>query len=193
MSSTRQFLLSSFLCLPFLLVWSSPANADSLTITYNGDQNQTATVQLTAFATVVFTGSVTNNSNQPVTFQLLGGPNPPSPYVASFQSGIPFPGITLAPSGMPGSTTGIIDLAIVMINPFDPSLPYPGLVNIVFPAVDPHTGMTLSGSSGNTATILVVNTPEPSSIILLAISLLGLVALSHMSRSTSPSRLRTRI
>jgi hypothetical protein len=166
---SRQFLL--FLFVLALVISAAPAKAVSLAITYNGDQNQTVQVQATTFATAIFTGSITNVSSRPVTFQLSGGPVPFEPFVASFQSGIPFPGVTLGP----GATTGFIDLAIVKINPFDPSLTYPGLVNIVLPAIDPHTGTILSGSSGNTATLLVVATPDSaSSFVLLAISLLGL-------------------
>src|ERR1700738_1958899 len=149
-------------------ILSASANADSLIINYNGDQNQTVVVQPTAFARAIFTGSITNNSDQPILFQLSGGPVPFEPFVASFQSGVPFPGITLAP----GASTGIIDLAIVTINPFDPSLTYPGFVNIVLPAINPHTGQTLSAAAGNTATLEVVLTLEPSTLVLLISALL---------------------
>lgn len=147
-------------------ILSTSASADTLTISYNGDQSQTVVVQATTFATAIFTGSITNTSDQPVLFQLSGGPVPFEPFVASFQSGVPFPGITLAP----GASTGIIDLAIVTINPFDPSLTYPGVVNIVLPAIN-RTGETLSAAAGNTATLSVV-TLEPSTLVLLISALL---------------------
>ncbi len=71
------------------------ARADSLSIVYSVSQNQTVDVQDGAFTVVTFTGSVTNNTGAPITFQLTGGPEPFEPYVASFQNGIGFPGITL--------------------------------------------------------------------------------------------------
>jgi len=76
--------------------FAQPASADSLTITYTVNQNQT-TVVGPGFTVVDFTGSVTNNSNVAITFQLTGVLHDFEPYVASFVDGIPFPGITLGP------------------------------------------------------------------------------------------------
>ena len=162
---SKIFLLAFF----SLTVLCGLAKADSLTITYNGDQNQTVVVQNSTFATAILTGFITNNSDHAITFQLSGGPVPFEPYVASFISGIPYPGITLGA----GMSTGIIQLAVVNINPFDRSLMYPGLVTIVLPAID-KTGMILSGADGNTAALRVV-TPEPSTLLLLLISSIGVL------------------
>jgi hypothetical protein len=101
--------------------FAQPAQADSLTIAYTVSQNQTAVVA-PGFTVVDFTGSVTNNSSSPITFQLAAVLHNFEPYVALFGDGIPFPGITLAP----GASTGIIDLAMVTLQPFDPTLTYPG-------------------------------------------------------------------
>jgi hypothetical protein len=127
----------------------APANAGGLAINYNVEQNQTVVVGNGAFATVTFTGSITNNSNAPILFQLSGGPVPFEPFVASFQNGIGFPGITLGA----GASTGNINLAIVTLQPFDPSLTYPGLVKIVLAAINPGTGQTIAE---NDASIRVV-------------------------------------
>jgi hypothetical protein len=142
-----------------LALATSKASADTLTITYL-DPNQTATVGEAGFATVTFFGSITNNSNAPVTFEMLGGPQPPSPYVAGFVSGVPFPGMTLGP----GASTGVFALATVTINPFDPSLPYPGSVNIVFPALD-AIGNTLG--EGPLSIEVLNGVPEPSVLLQL--------------------------
>jgi hypothetical protein len=139
---------------------SGLAKADSLTITYNGDQNQTVVAQNSTFATAIFAGYITNNTDHAITFQLSGGPVPFEPYLAFFISGISYPGITLGA----GMSTGIIQLAVVHVNPFGRSSMYPGLVTIVLPAID-KTGMILSGADGNTATLRVV-TPEPSTLVL---------------------------
>jgi hypothetical protein len=47
-------------------------------------QSQTAAVGLTTFAVVTFSGSVINNTDAPIAFQLAGGPVPFEPFVASF-------------------------------------------------------------------------------------------------------------
>ena len=128
--------------LPLLLVawmqWAFVpcAAADSLSIVYNVNQSQAAAVGLTTFAVVTFTGSVINNTDAAIAFQLTGGPVPFEPFVASFQNGIGFPGITLAPH----ASTGNINLAVVSLQPFDPDLSYPGSVKIVLQAVIPGTG-----------------------------------------------------
>jgi hypothetical protein len=119
---------------------SGLAKADSLTITYNGDQNQTVVAQNSTFATAIFAGYITNNTDHAITFRLSGGPVPFEPYLAFFISGISYPGITLGA----GMSTGIIQLAVVHVNPFGRSSMYPGLVTIVLPAID-KTGMILSG------------------------------------------------
>src|SRR5712675_106812 len=94
-------------------VLAQSARVDSLTVTYAEKQNQTAVVA-PGFTVVHFTGSVTNNSDAAITFQLAGVLHTFEPYVASFVDGIPFPGITLGP----GASTGVIDLAIVTLQPF---------------------------------------------------------------------------
>src|SRR5437764_7835976 len=112
-----------------------PAQADTLTITYNVSPNQTAVVG-SGFTVVDFAGSVTNDSRAAITFQLTAVLHDFEPYVASFVDGIPFPGITLSA----GASTGIIDLAIITLQPFDPSLSYPGKVGIALQAIDPMSG-----------------------------------------------------
>jgi hypothetical protein len=145
------------------LAWPSRAWADSLSIVYTSSQIQTGVVG-SGFVQVVFTGFVTNNTSSPITFQLTGGPEPFEPYVASFIDGIPFPGITLAA----GQSTGVIDLAIVNLNPFDPSLPYPGTVNIVLDAISVNGGQTGGTITENDATVDVVHAvPEPGMVQLL--------------------------
>ena len=147
---------------------AQPTKADSLTITYTVGQNQTAVVG-PGFTVVDFAGSVTNNSDAAITFQLTGVLHNFEPYVASFVGGIPFPGITLGPS----LSTGVIDLAIVTLQPFDPSLPYPGSVGIALEAIHPMTGSVFTE---NDATIHVVTaTPEPSAIVLLLSAFAGLL------------------
>src|ERR1700680_1994733 len=153
------------------------AKADSLSIVYTSAQNQTATVG-PGFTPVVFSGYVVNNTNEPITFQLTGGPEPFEPYVAGFINGIGYPGITLAG----GRSTGIINLATVNLQPFDRSLIYPGLVNIVLDAisVDPITGHTGGVITENDATIHVQTVvPEPSTVLLLTLGLLAMFFLYH--------------
>jgi hypothetical protein len=134
-----QLLAISFLLLFPVLILPQPAEADVLTITYNVSRFQTDVVG-PGFTTVIFSGSITNTSKAPITFQLTGGPSPFEPYVASFQNGIGFPGITLGA----GASTGTLNLAIVTMQPFDPSLTYPGFVNIVLAAVNPNTGQSFT-------------------------------------------------
>lgn len=66
------------------LTFEPSAAADSLSIVYNVNQSQTAAVGLTTFAVVTFSGSVINNTDAPIAFQLAGGPVPFEPFVASF-------------------------------------------------------------------------------------------------------------
>jgi hypothetical protein len=144
------------------------AKADSLTITYTVNQNQTSVVG-PGFTVVDFTGSVTNNSNVAITFQLTGVLHDFEPYVASFVDGIPFPGITLGP----GTSTGVIDLAIVTLQPFDPSLPYPGNVGIALAAINPMTGSVFPENDASLG--VVTAPPEPSAIVLLLSAFGGLL------------------
>jgi len=163
--TTRWFLGVSLLV---GLAWPGAARADSLSIVYTSSQNQTGVVG-SGFVQVVFTGFVTNNTSSSITFQLTGGPEPFEPYVASFIDGIPFPGITLAA----GQSTGVIDLAIVNLNPFDPSLPYPGTINLVLDAipVNAATGQTGGTLTENDATVGVVHAvPEPGIVQMLGVT-----------------------
>ena len=174
--------LAASLIFSFGLV-SAPASADSLSIVYTSPQNQTATVGPT-FTTVLFAGYALNNTDAPITFQLTGGPEPFEPYVASFIDGIGFPGITLGA----GQSTGIIDLATINLQFFDPSLMYPGLVNIVLDAisVDPVTGHTGGTLTENDASITVqAVVPEPSTLVLVGSALLVLLLVCYCAPANS--------
>jgi len=165
-----RFFLAGFLLFSVVLV-APIAKADSLSIVYTSTQDQTDMVS-TGFSSVVFTGFVINNTDAPITFQLTGGPEPFEPYVASFQNGIGFPGITLGA----GQSTGNIDLAIVTLQFFDTHLTYPGTVNIVLEAVSPGTG---NAFTENDASIQVFAPgtviPEPSvAMMIFAGALVGL-------------------
>lgn len=152
----------------FAAAFAQSAQADSLTIAYAVSQNQTAVVG-PGFSVVDFTGSVTNNSSSPITFQVTGVLHNFEPYVASFVDGIPFPGITLAP----GTSTGVIDLAIVTLQPFDPTLTYPGMVGIQVEAINPMSGSIFTE---NDVSIRVVTAaPEPSATMLLLSAFAGLL------------------
>ena len=154
----------------YLACFTSLANADSLSIVYTSPQNQTATVG-PGFTPVDFAGYIVNNTNAPITFQLTGGPEPFEPFVASFINGIGYPGITLGA----GASTSPFDLFTINLNPFDPSLAYPGTVNIVLDAisVDPITGHTGGVITENDASIRVQTTvPEPSTLLLFLSALL---------------------
>lgn len=179
----RRLVQISLLLIFPLAALSAPAKADSLTISYNVSQNQTALVGA-GFTVVTFTGSITNNSNAPITFDTVGsGPVTPDPYVAGFVGAFPFPGITLNA----GASTGIISLAVVTLNPFDPSLTYPSTRRIIVEAVVPGG---LGGGNiiaENDAMIQVVSSiPEPPAALLIASSLLGLVVLLRKSRIATP-------
>jgi hypothetical protein len=152
----------------FAAAFAQSAQADSLTIAYTASQNQTAVVG-PGFTVVDFTGSVTNNSDAAITFQLTGVLHNFEPYVASFVDGIPFPGITLAP----GASTGIIDLAIVTLQPFDPTLAYPSNVAIQVEAINPMSGSIFTE---NDVSIRVVTAaPESSATMLLLSAFAGLL------------------
>jgi hypothetical protein len=69
---------------------------------YTVNQNQAAVVGA-GFTVLDFTGSVTNNSDAAITFQLTGVLHNFEPYVASLVDGIPFPGITLDRAQAPQS------------------------------------------------------------------------------------------
>jgi hypothetical protein len=162
------------------------AKADALSIVYASSQNQIATVG-PGFTTVLFAGYVVNNTNAPITFQLTGGPTPFEPFVASFINGIGYPGITLAG----GQSTGRLALATVNLNPFDPSLTYPGLVNIVLDAisVDPATGRTGGIITENDASIRVQTAvPEPSTLFLLTSAFLAALFLYHRKLAQDQAR-----
>jgi hypothetical protein len=118
---------------------------------------------------------------------LTGGPAPFEPFVASFLNGIGYPGITLAG----GQSTGIIDLATVNLQPFDPSLTYPGLVNIVLDAisVNPLTGQTGGVITENDASIRVQTAvPEPSTLSLLTSGFLAVSFLYHRKLARDQTR-----
>ena len=125
-----------------------------------------------------FAGSVTNNSDAAITFQLTGVLHNFEPYVASLVDGIPFPGITLGP----GASTAVMDLAIVTLQPFDPSLPYPGNAGIALEAINPTSSSIFTE---NDASIHVVTaTPEPSAIVLLLSAFGGLLFAGMTSEQT---------
>ena len=161
----------------FIALLSAPCRsaADSLVFSYTSPTAATNQVS-SGFTVVDFVGSIANTSSQSVTFQLLGGPVPFEPYVASFVSGVPYPGITLAP----GQSTPVFDIAIVTINPFDPSLPYPGFVPIVFPAVNPQTGATIAAN--DLSIEVVTGIPEPSSLLLVLLGASTLVVAFRLGR-----------
>ncbi len=170
----KLFFLSALLWIG-LVLFAPVSKADALSIVYTSSQNPTATIG-SGFISVDFTGYVVNNTNAAITFQLTGGPVPFEPYVAGFINGIGYPGITLAA----GQSTGTIDLATVNLNPFDPSLVYPGIVNIVLDAiyVDPLTGHTGNLITENDASIRVQTpVPEPSSLFLLISAFLATAVL----------------
>jgi len=73
----------------------------------------------------------------------------------------------------PGASTGAVDLAIVRLQPFDRSLPYPGNVGVALEAINPMTGFVFTENDGS---IHVVTTmPEPSAIVLLLSAFGGLL------------------
>jgi hypothetical protein len=137
-------------------------------------ENQTA-VAGPGFTVVDFTGSVRNNSDAAITFQLTGVPHDFEPYVASFVDGISFPGITLGP----GASMGVIDLAIVTLQPFDPSLPYPGSVGIALEAINPMTGSVFTENDASIHAVTAM--PEPSATVLLLFAFAGLLFAGMMS------------
>jgi len=165
-----RFSLAGFLLLSFALL-APIGKADSLSIVYTSPQNQTDVVS-SGFTSVVFTGFVVNNTDAPITFQLSYVLGPPSSfYVASLIQGIGFPGITLGA----GQSTSVFDLATVNINPFDPSLAYPGVVNFTLDAISLPTGGLITESSDSVQ--VVTGIPETSTFEFLAVALLaGFVA-----------------
>src|SRR5258708_23907655 len=183
MTVSQRLLRISLLLIFPLAALSAPAKADSLTISYNGSQNQTALVGA-GFTVVTFTGSITNNSNAAITFDTVGsGPVTPDPYVAGFVGAVPFPPITLNP----GASLTNIALATVTLNPFDPSLTYPSTRRIIVEAVIPSGVGVVTIITENDAMIQVVSSvPEPPTVLLFASSLLGLVILSGKLRIARP-------
>jgi hypothetical protein len=156
-----------------LLLLPSASRADSLTITYLSSQTQTVVAGSTCCASVIFDGSVTNNTASPITFQLLAGDGS-SFYVAGISTSIPFPGITIA-----GGGSQTFNLTVT-VNPFDPSLTYPGTVNIVLDAISESAGQPTLTENGATA-LVVGSVPEPHTAELLAWALLasGVLALAR--------------
>ena len=180
MSQTPQRLFLFCLLLGFGQVFvPAPSHADSLTISYLSAKTQTVNAGSTCCAEVIFDGTVTNDTGSPITFQLIATDGS-SFYVAGISTSIPFPGVTLA-----GGGSQAFDLTVT-INPFDPSLAYPGTVNIQLDAVSESAGQpTLTE---NEATILVVRTvPEPSVAQLLVWILLasGLLVLTRKTAFTA--------
>jgi hypothetical protein len=147
--------------------FAQPASADSLTIAHTVNQAQTAVVG-SSFTFVDFTGSVTNNSSLPITFQLAGVLHNFEPYVASFVDGIPFPGTILAPR----ASSGVIDLAIATLQPFGPTLACPGNVAIQVEAINPMSGSIFT--ENDVSTRVVTPAPEPSAMMLLLPTFVGL-------------------
>jgi hypothetical protein len=137
-------------------------------VVYSSPQNQTAVVSSQGFIPVLFTGYVINNTSAPIRFQLSYVLGPPSSfYVASFIQGVGFPGITL----VGGQRTGDFDLATVNLNPFDPSLTYPGVVDFTLDAIFSATGNVIT--SGADAIRVQTAVPEPPALILLAAGLMA--------------------
>ena len=163
--SMRLF-LTGFLLLSFVPL-APVTKADSLSIVYTSAQDQTDVVS-TGFSSVVYTGFVVNNTDSPITFQLSYVLGPPSSfYVASVVQGIGFPGITLAG----GTSTPVFDLASVTINPFDPSLEYPGLVNFSLDAIALPTGGLITESTDTIS--VVTGVPETPTLTLSVLALLA--------------------
>jgi hypothetical protein len=158
------FLFCMILVIGFALV-PAPSHADSLSIAYTSAQTQTAIAGSTCCVSVIFAGTVSNNTSSPMTFQLLATDGS-SFYVAGISTSIPFPGTTLA-----GGGSKTFDLTVT-INPFDPSLTYPGTVNVVLDAISESAGQPLL--TENDATVLVVRAvPEPPLSELLVWALLA--------------------
>jgi hypothetical protein len=87
-----------------------------------------------------------------------------APYVASFVDGIPFPEITLAP----GASTGIIDLAIVTLQPFGPPLAYPGNVAIQVEAINPMSGSIFTENDVSIRVVTAASEPSATMLLLSA-------------------------
>lgn len=179
----RKLFLPLLAALAIFALLPSRAAADSLTIQFNVAATQTVVVGTTGFAEAIYTGTVTNNTNAPITFQLTGGPTAPSPYLASFMNGIPYPGMTIGAN----RTTSIIDLVTLAFNPFDPSLSYPGTMNFFLDAirVDPttgHTGGTITEIDGRVRVLR--NVPEPSAMVLM-LTLVGCLGILAARRAQS--------
>ena len=151
-----------------LLAVSLPpfAMADGLSIHIVGSYHRTDVVG-SAPTSVDFMGWVTNKSDDPITFELSGFANPSDFYLDSLIFGVQFPGTTLAA----GQSTGLIDLLLVNVKIFDPSLPYPGLEKISLTAINPNTGAAYAEK--DLSVRIVRSVPEPGSLLLLMIPLMG--------------------
>jgi hypothetical protein len=146
---------------------AQPAQADSLSIAYTVSQNQTA-VTGPGFTVVDFTGSVTNNSNSP-TFQIDRSAPQFRALCRSLVDGIPFPGNTLAP----GASTAITSIwRWSTLQPFDPTLTYPGSVGIQVEAVDAMSGSIFT--ENDVSIRAETAAPEPSAMMLLPSAFAGL-------------------
>lgn len=170
MNALRSSLLIAF-AIVFVAGLAPVALADGLSIHFVGSHHRTDVVGSSP-TSVDFMGSVTNKSDDPITFQLSGFANPSDFYLDSLIFGIQFPGITLAA----GQSTGLIDLLLVNVKIFDPSLLYPGLEKISLTAIDPNTGATFAEK--DLSVRIVTGVPEPSSLALLFTSLIAVAAIA---------------
>lgn len=178
MNTFRLSLLIAFAIL-FVAGLAPVALADGLSIHIVGPKDRTDVVGSSP-TSVDFMGSVTNKSDDPITFELSGFANPSDFYVDSLIFGIQFPGITLGA----GQSTGLIELLLVNVKIFDPSLTYPGLEKISLTAIDPNTGATFAEK--DLSVRIVTGVPEPNSMPLLVISLLGVAVLATAKNRTLP-------
>ena len=71
------------------------------------------------------------------------------------------------------ASTGIIDLAIVTLQPFDPTLTYPGDVGIQVEAINPMAGSIFT--ENDVSVRVVTAAPEPSATMFLLSALAGLL------------------
>lgn len=179
----RRLLRVSLLLIFPLAALSAPAKADSLTISYSSSRDQTALVGGAGLTIVTFLGSIRNNTSLPIAFDTVGsGPVTPDPYVAKFVGAVAYPGTTLS-----AGETRNFALATVTLNPFDHSLTYPSTRRIKVEAVIPSGVLAGTILGENDAMIQVVSSvPEPPTVLLFAISLLGLVILLRKSRIATP-------
>jgi hypothetical protein len=168
-SILRSFLISAIVVL--LAAVAPFALADGLSIHIVGSHHR-SDVAGSSPTSVDFMGWVTNKSDAPITFELSGFANPSDFYLDSLIFGVQFPGVTLGA----GESTGPIDLLLVNVKLFDPSLPYPGLEKISLTAINPNTGATYAEK--DLSVRIVRSVSEPSSLTLLLLSLIGAAVLA---------------